>query len=396
VSAPDTSAAGGRLTAPPVPVPAYGVASLADLSPSVGALLGVPGSRDVLGLGEEAGEVRRVCVLLVDGLGAELLDAHPEHAPFLTALRGSGRAITAGFPSTTATSLGSLGTGLPPGAHGVVGYLVAVPGTGRLMNSLRWDPEVDPLTWQPHPTVFERAAAAGVAVRHVGPGFHHGTGLTTAVFRGAEYRPAETPGEVAALAGAASGDADRTLVYAYHGDLDRAGHVYGCGSAAWRFQLRHVDLLARCVAEALPPDALLVVTADHGMVDIEPGQRVDVDRVPALRDGVALLGGEARARHVYTRAGAAADVLAAWTAHLGDRMWVASREDAVAQGWFGPDVPADVAPRIGDVVAAAYGDVAVVAGDAEPLESALVGLHGSMTSAEQRVPLLLARAGGAL
>jgi hypothetical protein len=99
---------------------------------------------------------------------------------------------------------------------------------------------------------------------------------------------------------------------------------------------------------------------------------------------------------VYTRPGAAADVLATWTALLGDRMWVTSREDAVEQGWFGPDVPAGVAPRIGDVVAAAYGDVAVVASDAEPLESALIGLHGSMTSAEQCVPLLLARAGGAL
>ena len=393
---PDRDGAPGTLAPPPVPVPAYGAAALADLTPSVGALLGVPDCRDVLGLGERSGPVRRVCVLLVDGLGWELLAAHPEEAPFLTALRGSGRAITAGFPSTTATSLGSLGTGLPPGAHGVLGYLVAVPGTGRLMNSLRWDPEVDPLTWQPHPTVFERAAAAGVAVRHVGPGFHHGTGLTTAVFRGADYRPADSPGEVAAVAGLAAGDADRTLVYAYHGDLDRAGHVHGCNSAAWRYQLRHVDLLARTLAEALPPDALLVVTADHGMVDIAPERRVDVDRVPALREGVALLGGEARARHVYTRPGAADDVLAAWTALLGDRMWVASREEAVAQGWFGPDVPAEVAPRIGDVVAAAYGDVAVVAGDAEPLESALTGLHGSMTSAEQHVPLLLARAGGAL
>jgi predicted AlkP superfamily pyrophosphatase or phosphodiesterase len=381
---------------PPVPVPAYGAAALADLSPSVGALLGVPGCRDVLGLGERTGGVRRVCVLLVDGLGGSLLDAHPEHAPFLSSLRGSGRTLTAGFPSTTATSLGSLGTGLPPGAHGVLGYLVAIPGTGRLMNSLRWDREVDPLAWQPHPTIFERAAAAGVAVRHVGPGFHHGTGLTTAVFRGAEYRPAENPGEVAALAGVAARDGDRSLVYAYHGDLDRAGHVYGCDSAAWRYQLRHVDLLARSLAEALPSDAVLLVTADHGMVDVAPERRVDVDRVPALRDGVELLGGEARARHVYTRPGAAADVRATWTALLGDRMWVTSREEAVAAGWFGPDVPAEVALRIGDVVAAAFGEVAVVASEAEPLESALIGLHGSMTAAEQRVPLLLARAGGTL
>jgi len=38
--------------------------------------------------------------------------------------------LTAGFPSTTVTSLGSLGTGLPPSAHGMLGYQVAIPGTG--------------------------------------------------------------------------------------------------------------------------------------------------------------------------------------------------------------------------------------------------------------------------
>jgi hypothetical protein len=104
-----------------------------------------------------------------------------------------------------------------------------------------------------------------------------------------------------------------------------------------------------------------------------------------------LLGGEARARHVYTRPGAAADVLAAWRAELSDRMWVVSRDEAIEGGWFGPEVPAHVVPRIGDVVAAAYGDVAVIASETEPLVSALIGLHGSMTTAEQRVPFLLAR-----
>ncbi|HEY0486165.1 MAG TPA: nucleotide pyrophosphatase/phosphodiesterase family protein [Mycobacteriales bacterium] len=387
------------VAAPPVPVPAYGTASLADVGPSVGALLGVPGTTDVLGLADRTGPVGRVCVLLVDGLGADLLAAHPEQAPFLSSLSSppDGRGVlTAGFPATTATSLGSIGTGLPPGAHGILGYLVAVPGSGVLMNALRWDPDVDPRRWQPHETLFERAAAAGIAVRHVGPGFHNGTGLTTAVFRGAEYRPAESPGEVAALAGHAARDSGRSLVYAYHGDLDRAGHVFGVDSDAWRFQLRHADLLAESLATALPPDAVLLVTADHGMVDVPPGSRVDVDRSPELRAGVALLGGEARARHVYAVPGAAGDVLDAWTAGLGDRMWVVSREQAVADGWFGPAVPPEMLPRIGDVVAAAFGDVAVVAGDAEPLESALVGLHGSMTPAEQRVPLLLARAGAAL
>jgi hypothetical protein len=129
------------------------------------------------------------------------------------------------------------------------------------------------------------------------------------------------------------------------------------------------------------------VTADHGMVDVPDQDRIDADAEPALREGVALLGGEPRARHVYAEPGAAADVLAAWREVLGLRAWVASREQAIAEGWFGPVDPA-FAARIGDVVAAPAGSAAIVATKAEPRESRLIGMHGSLTSADQLVPLL--------
>ena len=129
------------------------------------------------------------------------------------------------------------------------------------------------------------------------------------------------------------------------------------------------------------------MTADHGMVDVAEQDRIDVDAVPELRAGVALLGGEPRARHVYARAGAAGEVLAAWREVLGHRAWVASREEAVADGWFGPVQPW-LAPRIGDVVAAPAGPWAIVATKAEPRESRLLAVHGSLTPADQLVPLL--------
>jgi hypothetical protein len=136
----------------------------------------------------------------------------------------------------------------------------------------------------------------------------------------------------------------------------------------------------------------MYVTADHGMVDVGPDDRIDADADGSpLRDGVALLGGEPRFRHVYTRPGAADDVLATWREVLGERAWVLPREEAVKEGWFGPAGTAvsDVmAPRIGDVVAASAGSWAVTASQAEPLESTLIGMHGSLTAAEQLIPLL--------
>jgi hypothetical protein len=364
-------------------LPGYGENSLADLGASLLA---------ALGLVREANPLRlpaadRVCVLVVDGLGWELLREHQAAAPFLSELAVSGRPLTAGFPAMTATSLTSLGTGTPPGQHGVLGYLVAVPGEGRLLNTLRWDSRVDPVSWQPGPTIFERAAAAGIAGFHVAHPAVLRTGLSAAALRGAEGVAAGTLGALAAQAAAVLRRSDRALAFVYHGQLDSTGHVFGCSSDAWRYHLGQVDRLAEHLAGALPPGTALYVTADHGMVDVPPQDRTDADAVPGLRDGVALLGGDARSRHVYAEPGAAADVLAAWREVLGHRAWVVSRDEAIAEGWFGPVVPR-VVPRIGDVVAASTATSAIVATRAEPLESALIGMHGSLTLAEQAVPLL--------
>ncbi|SEG15025.1 Predicted pyrophosphatase or phosphodiesterase, AlkP superfamily [Thermomonospora echinospora] len=361
------------------PVPRYGSAALADLAPSVLAALGVPGGENVLGLPEAS----RICVLVIDGLGWELLRDYPRYAPYLNSLPG--RPLTAGFPATTATSLASLGTGLPPGGHGLLGVQVAVPGTGRLLNCLKWDDSVDPATFQPAPTAYERAAAAGVSVGYAASGAYRGSGLSTATARGADYLPADSMGQLVARAEKALREGDRSYVTVYHPDLDSTGHIYGAGSAAWRHQLRFVDLLAERIAEILPPGAVLYVTADHGMVN--PADRIDVDEIGALREGVAQLGGEARARHLYTEPGAAADVLAAWRELVGDRAWVCARDEAVAAGWFGPVAP-DMLPRIGDVLAVPHGELAIVATRQEPKASLMVGMHGSMIPREQLVPLV--------
>ncbi|WP_313885705.1 alkaline phosphatase family protein [Fodinicola feengrottensis] len=187
---------------------------------------------------------------------------------------------------------------------------------------------------------------------------------------------------------------DRALTYAYFAELDTTGHMRGWQSEAWRAELAQVDLLVRTLRAALPPDAALVVIADHGMIDVPPAGRLDADEWPALWEGVALLGGEGRARHVYAQPGAEADVLAAWTDVLGPDTLVVSRDQAIADGWFGPKVDDRVRPRIGDVVTAPGAGVAVIATEAEPLESSLVGLHGGMVPDEQLVPLLVSSGAG--
>ena len=308
--------------------------------------------------------------------------------------------MTAGFPSTTAASLGSLGTGLPPGEHGIVGYLLAIPDHQRLLNPLKWrlmgeGPRVDllkelvPEQFQPTATAFERAAAAGVTVTQVAPMYQAGSGLTRAALRGGDFRPSFSVGDLVDGIVTALTAGDRTLVYAYHGDLDMTGHVRGPDSESWSLELGQIDLAVRTLAERLPRDAALIVTADHGMVAVR--EPVDFDRTPQLRAGVRSLGGEPRARHVYAERGSADDVVAAWRETLGDDFTVTARADAIAAGWFGPVVAPAVFDRIGDAVVTANGARAVIRSGGEPLQSRLLGHHGSLTAAEMLVPLHVIR-----
>ena len=376
-------------------VPAYGANTLADVLPSVATALGVPVRRgdlpaDPLDLTPALGGARRVAVLLVDGLGADLLAEHRAEAPVLRALGTPAGVLSAPCPSTTPVSLTTLGTGLPPGSHGVLGFVTEVPGQNRTLNHVHWSDDPDPLQWQAQPTVFDQATAHGVTCTAVGPPSFARSGLTRAAFRGADYANAYTPGDLVAVVHAALATGERSLVYGYTPDLDLTGHVRGVDSASWRHQLGVIDRMVEQLAAGLPDDAVLLVTADHGMVDVPDHTRLDVGEEPGLTDGVRLLTGEPRARYVHTEPGAADDVLATWRAVLGHRAWVVSRGEAIDRGVFG-DVDASVADRIGDVVVLARGSWAFTDIAAEPRSSLLAAYHGSLTSAELAIPLLAAR-----
>ncbi|MBF8187894.1 alkaline phosphatase family protein [Nonomuraea sp. K274] len=373
-------------------VPGYGGGTLADLPNALLSALGVdePGTMPEAPNALAIEPADRVCLFLVDGMGADLLRAHAETAPFLSGL--AGRTLTAGFPATTVTSLCSLGTGLTPGEHGMLGLMLAVPGTGHLFNCLRWTlPDglvMDPAEWQPAATVYQRAARAGIEPVYVAPAEFQGTGLTEAVYRGVRYVPADTLDDRVARVHEAMRERP-AHVTVYYGDLDAAGHMTGWGSEEWLRQLAVVDDMARRLAEGLPPGSALFITADHGMVNAT--EKLDAERVPALTEGVALLGGEARARHVYAERGAAKRVLEAWRETLDGKAWVVSRQEAVESGWFGPRVRDAWLERIGDVVAVPFTDLAITTPTNHPVEALFTGYHGSMTPAEQHVPLLEVR-----
>jgi Type I phosphodiesterase / nucleotide pyrophosphatase len=372
-------------------VPRYGRASLADVMPTVLAALEVGGERRL-----DIAPAARVVVMLVDGMGLVGLREHAEVAPFLSGLACT--ELTAGFPSTTVTSLASLSTGVPAGQHAMTGYSTYMPDVGGAVNWLGWRPvgqredlrdQLVPEVVQPQPTMWQVAADAGVSVTIVSSRDFQGTGLTRAVFRGGTYQGVITGGDAVAVAADAADRGHRSLVYAYVSELDLVGHVRGPGSDAWLAQLSLVDRHVELLASRLPAGTTLLVTADHGMATMVAEETVDAD-VPGspLRDGVHCLAGEPRMRHVHAVPGATGDVLETWRSVLGDHAWVITGDEAVDAGLFGPVVTPLARQRIGDVLAIARDGLGVVQRRRESLSSSLVGHHGALTDDELLVPLL--------
>ena len=366
-------------------------ATIRDVLPAAAALLGVPGAEDRLDLTARVGPVRRVVVVLIDGMGYHLLPAMAPHAPLvadvLSTPAGRLDELACTFPSTTPTSLVSLGTGAGPGEHGVLGFTLNVPGTDRVLTHITWRDDPPPGVWQPGPTWFERAAAAGIDARVVLPSMFAGSGLTDAAYRGARFCGVGKRGDYAqALIDEIQ--AGPGLIYGYAPALDTAAHVFGIASPQWQQAAADVHALLSRLVTGLPDDTVLLVTADHGGLDVAADARFDVGTDPRLAAGVRVIAGEPRVRYVHTVRGAADDVRAAWTSVLGVNAAVLTRDEAIAADLFGPVPPAH-AERIGDLVVFCTEPVVVLATDREPPAIAkLIGFHGAQTAAETAIPLI--------
>ncbi|WP_349903020.1 alkaline phosphatase family protein [Parafrigoribacterium humi] len=362
--------------------------SLADVLPScLDALHSRPGR---MGLAPAS----KAIVLLVDGLGVSALAARSGHARTLAPLLGAGSTIRAAFPTTTASSIATLTTGESAGVHGLVGYTVLDAANDRVVNELSgWDERFDPQTWQRVRTLFEQAADEGIESFVVASESYRDSGFTRAVLRGAEFHSGKgVPGRLHE-ARRILDRSERCIVYVYVPELDKAGHAHGWQSPQWTHELEALDGAVKEFSGTLRPDEGLIITADHGMLDVPQSRHILFDADPGLVDGIRFVAGEPRCLQLHFEPDATREhrdtVLERWQASESSRSWVTSRDDAISSGWFGPAVDPQVVPRIGDLIVAARKAIAYYDSRATGQTGrSMVGQHGSWTQDETEVPLL--------
>jgi predicted AlkP superfamily pyrophosphatase or phosphodiesterase len=358
-------------------IPDYGGPCITNVVP---ALLEPPDARpDWL---PAAADADQVVLLLLDGLGWEQLEARASLAPTLCAMEG-GPILTVA-PSTTSTALTSITTGLPPGEHGVVGYRMDVE--GEILNVLRWwasgrdaRNSIPPDKIQTHvPFLGHRPAVVTRAE------FRH-SGFTQAHLEGVRFSGYRMPSTLVAETSRLVRDGE-PFVYTYYDGVDKVAHEYGL-SDHYDAELVAVDRTVEYMIRLLPRSAALVLTSDHGQVDVGDNLVVlDKD----VMSHVSYQSGEGRFRWLHARPGHASVLLEAAADRHRDTGWIVSQEQVIDEGWFGPVVTEDARARLGDVALVARDPIAYVdADDTGPFE--LIARHGSLTPAEMRVPLLVAR-----
>lgn len=322
----------------------------------------------------------QVVLLVLDGLGWEQLQERSALAPTLAGLDGG--PITSVVPSTTSTALASIATGLTPAEHGIIGYRIDMGG-GDVMNVLRWSTaggdarrRYVPREVQPFPAFLGQAVPVVSKIELEASGFSgaHLAGAPMTGWRVMSNLPVEIAAQLAA---------GHQLVYAYYDGVDKVAHEKGFG-AYYDAEIRMVDRLIGDVLDVLPAGAVLLITADHGQVQVGPNTLPPAPEVLGL---TKYQSGEGRFRWLHALPGAAGELLATATAAHGDVAWVVSRSQVIDEGWFGPSTPGPIAKRLGDVALVARDPISFDdPADSGPFQ--LVCRHGSLTSAEMLVPLL--------
>ncbi len=362
--------------------------SLADVMPS--SLAAISGVSNPLALPT----VDKAIVLLVDGLGAAALAARAGHARSLAPLLNPSQTIGARFPTTTASALATLTTGEPPGIHGLIGYTALDAANDRVVNQLTgWDSRLNPATWQRVPTLFETAGKRDIASFAIGTERYRNSGFTKAVLRGALYRSGASIADRFAEARVVLDEIDRGLLYIYVPELDQAGHSHGWQSPLWTSALEELDQATGAFSATLNRREGMLLTADHGVLDVPESSHVLFDTDPTLIDGIRFVAGEPRALQLHFEPDATASlrerVIDRWREAEGHRSWIVTRDEAIESGWFGATVASEVRPRIGDLIVSARKEIAYYDSRITVRSGrSMIGQHGSWSPAETAIPLL--------
>lgn len=368
------------LTLPPLPKSSGNIRNV-----FLSGLKSVQGEENILRLGRR----KKVMVILVDGLGAEQIVQRSGHAPWLNSQLSRANISHCGFPATTSANIASFATGLAAGEHGLVGHRVWDRNFDEQINLLiGWNERTDPLIWQPMPTVAEQALGVGIQCNVIAATEYRNTPYTAATMRGANFISADTWDERFEQARQVSASGESSLTYLYIPELDKYGHKNGWSSPGWAVMLEELDAAIHSFCSKLPVDTGVIITADHGMMETSEERQLILDDSLDKSGSVSYVGGDTRVNYVYLDNKDSLDQVVENLHPFSYAFDSVATSDAIAAGWFG-NVLQPALDRLPELMLVAKSDFTLYHSKYfKPRSFQMIAHHGSISSAETRVPLI--------
>lgn len=364
---------------PMLPAPPKSFGMLGDVL--ISALGSVLGEANPLKLNKK----RSVCVILVDGLGSHNLKSAGAHAGFLNSR--TSLPASCFFPATTATSIVSFSTGKPPWETKFIGYQIFEKSSKTKRNLLTgWESSNAAHEYQPLQTISELALDQSVEFHTIAPSAYKDSGFTAATMRGSNFHGTKSLAERFELARYLLADPKQKLIYLYVPELDQLAHAKGWQSQDWLNKLEDVDSEISSLASSLNKHSAVIVTADHGVVDIPHSNHVYID-LHTNKGELLDVGGDTRALYLYlTDPSTTQEILVRLEQAVGDSCYVVSPSDLIEAGYWPEGINLDSVP---DILILAKKEVALYHREFAKKKSLdMIGHHGSITSQEMSVPLI--------
>lgn len=320
---------------------------------------------------------KNVVVMLFDGMGTEILKKHAESAPFLLAhLRDT---ISSVFPPTTTAATTSIQSGLTPLEHGWLGWSVYFKELGRAVNLF---PNTDFETNEP--IACYNAGKTIIPYKSVEDKINE-AGKYKAYFisRHANIH-IDTLDELVDKTIELCQKDEEKYIYTYWNQPDFDMHDLGVGHKRIGEQIKLINDTVEKLCSTLE-DTLLVVTADHGLVDINWVTLQDYPDILDCLDHIPCI--ESRALTFFVKDGMHEIFAERFNSHFGDKYTLLSKEEVVQGGIFGSGTPhKKFDDFVGDFLAIATSDLAI---EPRPFgELMFSAMHAGYSADEMNVPFI--------
>jgi predicted AlkP superfamily pyrophosphatase or phosphodiesterase len=361
----------------------------------------------------------QVILFFIDSFGWRFFEKYQDH-PTLKALTKTGvvSKLTSLFPSTTAAHVTCIHTGLSPGQSGVYEWQYYEPELDAMITSLPFSfagssqrellqsTGVDPKKLYPTRNIYptlQQHGVASYAFQHVD---YARSTYSDLIFAGAKITPYKTLSEALINIGRLAGQQNSpAYLFFYFGEIDSLSHRNGPTSAHVEAEIDiFLTTLDRWFLQQLKgrlKNTLLILTADHGQVEVNPQTTIYLNLKPQFaglqhylktnRKGELLVpAGSCRDMFLYVKEEYLEEAQAFVDIRLAGQAEVYRTQTLIEQGYFGPQPVSDAfLGRVGNLVILPHAHEAVWWYEKDKFEQKFYGHHGGLSRAEMEIPFLL-------